>query len=137
MSQAIANLQTALQQGLANRPKIGGFPYLAETLRRAGVARNIWHLPACQSLYITEAGAVVMQNAPLHTGMIDVPLFDRDALITALRTDQSGESTFPEFLAASWKAGVVRYEVDLAARTVTYYGACDEEYREAYPIVEL
>lgn len=137
MSHAIANLQVALQQGLTNCPPIGGFPYLAETLRRAGVMRNIWHLPACQSLYLTEFGAVVVQDAPLHTGTLDVPSFDRDALIVALRTDQAGASTFSEFLEASWKAGVVRYEVDLAARTVTYYGACGEEYLEAYPAVEV
>ena len=49
--------------------------------------------------------------------------FDREALIAALRTDQAGKSTFPEFLAASWRAGVVRYDVDFAAREVAYYGA--------------
>jgi hypothetical protein len=26
---------------MAGRPKVGGFPYLAETLRRAGVKRNV------------------------------------------------------------------------------------------------
>jgi uncharacterized protein YbcV (DUF1398 family) len=54
-----------------------------------------------------------------------------------LRTDQAGESTFPEFLAASWRAGVVRYDVDFEARTVAYYGCNGEEYVEAYPIVEI
>jgi uncharacterized protein YbcV (DUF1398 family) len=38
MSKAVDNLQDA--------------QYLAETLRRAGVTRNLWFLPACQSLYI-------------------------------------------------------------------------------------
>jgi uncharacterized protein YbcV (DUF1398 family) len=54
----------------------------------------------------------------------------------ALRTDQAGQSTFPEFLAASWRAGVVRYDVDFVARTVTYYGSNSEEYIEDYPAVE-
>jgi len=54
-----------------------------------------------------------------------------------LRTDQAGESTFPEFLAASWRAGVIRYDVNFAARTVTYYGCNGEEYTEAYPAVDL
>jgi uncharacterized protein YbcV (DUF1398 family) len=31
---------------MVGRPKVGGFPYLAETLRRAGVTRNLWYLPA-------------------------------------------------------------------------------------------
>ena len=62
---------------------------------------------------------------------------DREALIKALRTDQAGESSFPEFLEATWRAGVVRYEVDFAARTVTYQGCNGEEYVEAYPAVEV
>ena len=137
MSKAIENLEAAQKRAVANRPRIGGFPYLAETLRRAGVTRNVWSLPACQSIYLTNDGPVVMQGTPLISGAGDVPPFDRAALIAALRTDQAGESTFPEFLAASWRAGVVRYEVDFAARTVAYYGCHGEEYVEAYPAVEV
>src|SRR5580658_2895003 len=102
MSKAIEKLQTAQKQAMTGRPAVGGFPYLAETLRRAGVTRNLWFLPACQSLYLTEQGAVMSQGVPLVSGLVDVPPFDREALITALRTDQAGLSTFPEFLAASW-----------------------------------
>lgn len=137
MSKAIENLESAMQRAMAGRPKVGGFPYLAETLRSAGVRRNLWSLPAGQSLYLTELGPIVMQGTPLITGIADVPPFDRDALITALRTDQAGESTFPEFLMAAWKAGVVSYDVDLVARTVTYYGSGGESYVESYPAVEL
>jgi uncharacterized protein YbcV (DUF1398 family) len=68
---------------------------------------------------------------------VDVPGFDREALIKALRIDQAGESTFPEFLAASWRAGVVRYEVDFVGRTVTYLGCNGEEYIETYPAVQI
>lgn len=137
MSIAIENLESAQQRAMAGRPKVGGFPYLAETLRRAGVTRNIWSLPSCQSLYLTEKGPVVFQGSPLVTGMADVPPFNRDALITALRTDQAGNSTFPEFLLATWKAGVVKYDVDFAARTCTYFGAGEEQYVESYPVVEV
>lgn len=137
MSQAIDNLQAAMARAASIRPKVGGFPYLAETLRQAGVTRNVWSLPACQSLFLTNDGPVVMQGTPLISGGADVPPFNREALIAALRTDQAGKSTFPEFLAASWRAGVVRYEVDFAARTVTYSGCNDEEYIEAYPSVEI
>jgi hypothetical protein len=51
--------------------------------------------------------------------------------------DQAGNSTFPEFLLASWRAGVVRYEVELTARTVTYHGCRGEAYVEQYPACEL
>jgi uncharacterized protein YbcV (DUF1398 family) len=137
VSQAIETLEAAMKQAIAGRPKVGGFPYLAETLRRAGVTRNFWSLPSCQSLYLTAEGPVVSQGTPLALGMSDVPAFDREALITALRTDQRGESTFPEFLMASWHAGVVRYDVDFDARTVSYYGCNDEVYVEAYPAVSV
>jgi uncharacterized protein YbcV (DUF1398 family) len=134
---AVENLKLAQQQAMKIRPKVGGFPYLAETLRRAGVTRNFWTLPACQSLYLTTKGPVVVQGTPLMTGMTEVFLFDQDALINALRMDQAGKSTFPEFLMAAWKAGVVRYDVDFIARTCSYYGAGEEKYVESYSAVEL
>jgi uncharacterized protein YbcV (DUF1398 family) len=137
MSKAIQNLQAAQQRAMAGRPKVGGFPYLAETLRRAGVTRNLWYLPACQSLYLTQEGPVVTLGGPLSSGTVDVPPFNREALIAALRTDQAGKSTFLEFLAATWRAGVVRYDVDLLARKVAYYGCTGEEYIEDYPAVEV
>jgi uncharacterized protein YbcV (DUF1398 family) len=137
MSKAIENLQVALKRAMAGRPKIGGFPYLAETLRRAGVTRNLWYLPACQGLYLTEDGPVVTLGTPLSSGTVDVPPFKREALIAALRTDQAGKSTFPKFLEASWRAGVVRYDVDFMARKVAYYGSNAEEYFEDYPVVDV
>jgi uncharacterized protein YbcV (DUF1398 family) len=137
MSKSIETLEAAQKRALAIRPKVGGFPYLAETLRQAGVTRNVWVLPACQSLFLTSNGPVVAQDTPLFTGIRDVPLFNQEALILALRTDQAGESTFPEFLAATWRAGVVRFAVDFLARTASYYGCNGEEYVEAYPLVEI
>jgi len=137
MSKAIENLQAAQAHAMAIRPKIGGFPTLAETLRRAGVTRNFWYLPACESLYLTAFGPVVQQGTPLVSGFAEVPAFDEAALIAALRRDQAGQGSFPEFLRASWEAGVVRYEVDLEARCVTYYGSSGESYLEPYPAVTI
>jgi uncharacterized protein YbcV (DUF1398 family) len=137
LSKAIENLQAALQRAMAGRPKVGGFPYLAESLRRAGVTRNRWFLPSCQSLYLTREGPVVAQGTPLLSGTADVPQFNQEALLAALRTDQAGKSTFPEFLLACWHAGVVRYDVDFTARTCTYYGCEAEKYIEEYPAVTI
>lgn len=137
MSKAIDNLTEAMNRAEKIRPRVGGFPFLAEVLRQAGVTRNVWSLPGCQSIFLTQEGPVVMQGKPLVDGVADVPVFDERALIQALRIDQAGESTFPEFLDASWRAGVVRYNVDLEARTVAYYGCNGEEYIEAYPAVSL
>lgn len=137
MSKAIDNLNEAMKFAAANRPRVGGFPYLAEVLRKAGVTRNVWSLPSCQSLYLTQEGPVVMQGDALVHGAVDVPAFDEEALIKALRVDQAGNSTFPEFLDASWRAGVVRYDVDLEGHTVAYQGCNGEEYIEAYPAVTV
>lgn len=137
MSKAVENLLKAQQFAMNIRPKVGGFPYLAEALRRAGITQNIWNLPSCQSIYLTKDGSVVSQGTPLINTTVDVPLFDREALIKALRIDQAGQSTFPEFLKASWEAGVVNYIVDFEKRIVTYYGVLGESYAENYPTVEI
>ena len=66
-----------------------------------------------------------------------VILFISISIIKALRIDQAGESTFPEFLKASWEAGVVSYIVDFEKRVVIYYGVLGESYAEIYPAVEI
>lgn len=137
MSKAIDNLLKAQQAAMSVRPKVGGFPYLAEVLRNAGISKNIWSLPSCQSVYLTEHGSVVMQGVPLVSGVVDLPPFNREGLISALRADQAGQSSFPEFLKAAWQAGVVSYVVDFEKRFVVYYGAQGESYHEEYPAVEI
>lgn len=127
-----------MAHAMEHRPKVGGFPFLAECLRKAGVRHNIWSLPAAQSVYMMDNGdSVINQGTPLITGMAEVPKFDQDALIQALRTDQAGESTFPEFLSAAWNAGVWGYDVDFEKHTVTYMGARGELYTESYPPIEV
>jgi uncharacterized protein YbcV (DUF1398 family) len=117
------------------RPNVLGFPTLAEVLRQAGVTRNEWQLPSAQSLYLTTLGAVMIMGAPVASSTSDVPAFDEAALVRALRADQAGNTTFPQFLTSAWEAGVVRYVVDFAARHVSYYGVNGETYREDYPAV--
>ncbi len=137
MSKVTDALQAAQQKAMAIRPKVGGFPYLAEVLRQAGVKQNVWSLPSCQSIYWMSEGSVVQQGTPLVEGMSDIPQFDKEALIKALRTDQVGESTFPEFLRSTWEAGVIWYQADFEKRTVTYGGANGETYVESYPEVKV
>ena len=137
MTPAVKNIMTAMTKAMINRPPVGGFPHLAETYRRAGIDRSIWFLPSFQCLYFTKLGQVAMQGTPLITGASDVATFNREALMRALRMDQAGESTFDEFMISSWKAGVVRFEVDYNQRKVTYSGALGEEYVEDYPAVDL
>lgn len=137
MTNLIEKLQMAMNHAMANRPKIGGFPYLAACLKKAGVHNNIWELPSCQSVYIMNEGVIVSQGTPLLTGMVEVPDFNKENLIKALRTDQAGQSSFPEFLESAWKAGVIKYNVDFAKRKVIYYGTKNESYEEFYPEVRI
>lgn len=137
MSKAIENLIAAKKLAMSIRPQVGGFPVLAETLRRAGVTRNFWSLPSCQSIYITKLGPVVEQGQPLITQVSDVPKFDQEALIRALKVDQAGKGSFPQFLKSSWEAGVISYEVNFEKRTCTYFGAQGETYVEEYPLVKI
>ncbi|OPF75402.1 DUF1398 domain-containing protein [Streptomyces antioxidans] len=134
---AIDHLRAALERGEAARPKAGGFPYLAESLRRAGVTHCRMAVPANAFLYLTEHGDVVVQGEPLATGFALAPRFDEAALIAALRSDQAGETTFPEFIRGCWDAGIVWYDVDTEARTCTYYGTGGDSYTEDYPPVTL
>lgn len=137
MNKIIEKLTEAQKLAMSVRPKVGGFPVLAEVLRQAGVQMNRWTLPSCQSVYLMPEGAVVQQGTPLVTGAHEIPRFDREALIVALRTDQEGRSSFPEFLLAAWKAGVVGYDVDFVGRKVIYYGSAGEIYAEEYSAVEF
>jgi uncharacterized protein YbcV (DUF1398 family) len=112
MSNIIKKLTEAQQKAMENRPQVGGFPYLAEVLRQAGILKNIWHLPSCQSLYDMQEGCVVQQGIPLATGAHIIPPFNQDMLIQALRKDQAGLGSFHGFLSSAWQAGVISYVVD-------------------------
>lgn len=137
MNKITEKLTDAQKYAMSIRPKVGGFPVIAEVLRQAGVLMNRWSLPSCQSVYLMKEGSVVQQGAPLITGVQEIPKFDRDALIAAVRSDQEGRSTFVEFLQAAWKAGVTGYDVDFTGRKVVYYGSAGESYLEEYAAVEL
>lgn len=137
MSRVKDRIAGAYRWAAANRPKVNGYPFLAEALRQAGVTRYVYSLPSCQCVFFTEEGPVASQTEGLAPGMSDVPRFDREAFIEVLRTSQRGDSSFPEFLRGSWETGIIGYEADLVERRVTYHGAGGESYVEDYPEVEV
>ncbi len=132
----IEHVVEAQQRGAAGRPKVAGFPYLAETLRLAGVTRIAVTVPSWTTVLTTAEGSVLQQGSPMTEGTVEVRPFDRDAFVTALRADQAGEMAFPDWMEATWRAGVVWYEVDLHARTCTYRSPAGDSYVEQYPAVE-
>ena len=131
------NLENAIARSENARPKIGGFPYLAECLRQEGFTKNIWCLPSGDSFYFSKEESLVVPGKSLINGVSQTPLFSERELITTLRADQAGLTTFPEFLMNTWKSGVVKYEVNFIERYVIYYGSNEEEYREIYPVIEI
>ncbi len=137
MTKLEEQVMEAQKYAMSIRPKVGGFPVLAEVLRQAGIRLNRWSLPSCQSVYHMKDGSVVQLGTPLVSGIHEVPKFNREALILALRTDQEGCSTFLEFLQSVWQAGVVSYDADFTTRVVSYFGAKGECYVEEYPDVEV
>jgi len=141
MSALITKLLEAQKYAMSIKPKVGGFPYLAKALLKSGITMNRWQLPSCQSICFMEDGSdkecVVQQGPTLITGTFEVPKFDREALIKAIRVDQKGESTFPEFLQNIWNAGVVSYDADFVKRHVIYFGVHGESYLEEYPDVDV
>lgn len=137
MTSLINKLLDAQERALAICPKVGGFPVLAEVLRQAGIKLNRWVLPSCQSIYKMDGGNLIHQGTQLFSGVQEIPMFNQQALITAIKNDQNGETSFHEFLQAIWNAGVISYEVDFLARTVNYQGINCESYLETYHAVEI
>lgn len=132
-----AQVAAAQQRGFAARPKIGGFPYLAEAMRQGGILRHEFIVPTATSLYTTTGGsAVIPSGQPVVTEPSDVPAWDQSALVRAIDADKQG-GEFPAFVAACWQAGVVRWIIDTTERTCTYVGAAGDQYVENYPAVEL
>jgi uncharacterized protein YbcV (DUF1398 family) len=126
----------AQARGFAARPKIEGFPYLAEAMREAGVLRLEFIVPTGTSLFTTTAGCAVIPATPVVTEPSDLPAWDEPALLAAIEADKHG-GEFPAFVAACWQAGVIRWIIDTSARTCTYHGADGDEYAEHYRVVTL
>jgi uncharacterized protein YbcV (DUF1398 family) len=137
MNSSIQKLNDAFQLAMKIRPNVSGFPVFAEVLRQAGVNINYWSLPSCQSIFVLDTGNVVNQGIPLVTGMNEIFKFNEAGLIAALRKDQSGKSTFLEFLNEIWKAGVIAYNVNFELRICTYSGVLGETYTEEYAAVDI
>jgi uncharacterized protein YbcV (DUF1398 family) len=131
------NFKNAMAKSEKVRPKIGGFPYLAECLREEGFTKNTWYLPSGDSFYFTKEDSLIIPGTSLIEDITTYPPYSKEKLISTLRADQSGQTTFPEFLMNTWKSGIVKYEVNFIERYVIYYGANNEEYKETYPAEEI
>ena len=133
----VEKIAAAQAHGTEIRPTVGGFPYLAESLRLAGVTRIDVTVPSWTTVLTTAEGSVIQQGTPMTEGATEVPPFDEDAFVAGLRADQEGRIDFPEWMATTWRAGVLWYEVDLDARTCTYRSPAGDTYVEDYPAIDI
>jgi uncharacterized protein YbcV (DUF1398 family) len=104
----VETVQQAQRRGAAARPRVNGFPYYAEALRAAGITAVETSVATGGSIYHLADGAVAQASDPIAGSVSAVPDWDEGALIAAIRADQAGQTTFADFLAGSWKAGVIR-----------------------------
>ncbi len=131
----VETVAQAQRRGAAARPRVNGFPYFAEALRAAGITLVHTSIATGGSVYYLADGAVAQSFDPIVGPVEAVPAWNETALIGAIRADQAGLTTFPEFLHDTWQAGVIHFVVDLADRTCTYFGTSDNHYVETYPAV--
>jgi hypothetical protein len=135
MSKATENLEAAQRHAMAGRPKVGGFPYLTETLRRAEVTRNFWSLPACQSIFLTDHGPVVIQGPPLLSGTADVPPFNRADYGVAHRSGGKQHLPGVSCRLVARRSRPLRCRLHCPHRRLLRLQG--EEYIEAYPAVDI
>jgi uncharacterized protein YbcV (DUF1398 family) len=60
-------------------------------------------------------------------------VFDKEAIVAAIRGSQQGQVKYPEFVERSMRAGCVGYIVWIAGRHVTYFGRRGETHIEQFP----
>ena len=102
MTTIIETIDAAAAHGAAVRPKIAGFPFIAEALRAAGVTKYLFDVPSATVIYVTDDGVVIRPGQLIRTEKTVIPPFDSGKVVAAIRTDQRGESTFPEFVEESF-----------------------------------
>jgi hypothetical protein len=119
------------------RTRVGPFPSAHPQLRDTISRPQPPSLPGKRRSPIRDGESI--RSAPSRRSGSDQLSIARTAFPESARFRLSAHwnSTFPAFLAASWLAGVIRYEVDFEARTVVYSGCNAEEYVEAYPAIEI
>ena len=109
------------------------FPQQFDALKRVGVT-SYEVVPATYNLVFygtfgiwrTRQAPDTLADAATAAG------FNQEALIKALDLRMEKQLTYIEFLQHIAQAGIDRYVVDMAQRTVTYYGIDEEHYYVQY-----
>lgn len=134
MSPADSDFASSLNALLARAARESwNYPRTFDALKDFGVQSYDVDVPRHRIVYRGD-GAELAEGPP--PGFEVLPLadrFDSDAFLQALRRAQRRETNYSQFLREIAAAGVSRYHVDMAARTVTYFGVGGEEQVEPVP----
>jgi len=104
------------------------YPKTFQALVDAGVASYEVKLDKYQAEYRGNFGSWF---EPAPEGLSNLTInteFDKNAFINGLKDHIAGKTTYVQWLAHSAKAGVARYVVNMADRTVTYYGINSNDF---------
>jgi uncharacterized protein YbcV (DUF1398 family) len=110
------------------------YPQFVGLLSEAGVRTYHVDVPSHTVVYRNGEEAHTEHGQPVVPEDARTPaLFDESGVKAAIAGNQQGKGDYLTFLRQIWASGVVGYDVDLGARTVTYRGAAGEVYVEAIP----
>jgi len=110
------------------------YPDLAARLAAAGVLSYTVDVASKITLYRFENGVIHLSektDAPVAIS----PQFDKGAVVKAIRDNQEGRTTYPEFMQGMANSGVIFYEATLNGENprVTYIGI-GGFYEEVIPV---
>lgn len=141
MSSVIRKFKSKLQQAITTPPTtdsdIRGLPYFSEILLSAGVVAYEWTLPSRQCIYETKSGPIITLEKPLINAIAEIPRFKKSLIIQIMKQEQRSGLSLPEFQTSIWKAGVIRYVVDLYAREIIFYGHSGASHAIPYPKINF
>jgi len=110
------------------------FPRTFEALKDAGVESYRFDVSTCETVFKGNQGAPVPE--PLAgADRVDIsPVLVAAAVSAAIKRHMMEKTPFLEFRADAAHAGVQAWEVDMRARTCTYFGRDDNRHVEQVPI---
>lgn len=108
------------------------YPQLFNALKTAGVSSYHTDVTSHRIEYFGE-GTSIVHDGPAGF-KADVGNFNQEGVIAAIRRAQRRETDYPTFLKELAAAGISHYKVDMAARTVSYFGKDSKnQYVEKVP----
>lgn len=106
------------------------YPQTFDALKGAGVATYDVHVSPLETIF---RGIDCAWSLSFREEKHDVDIngtFDQQKVLDALRTHQTGQSSYKEFIEHIAHAGVVSYVVDMTKRTVKYQNADGSQFHE-------